>query len=246
MNLRLLIGLLLFGLIKNPLFAQQNALVYQSESLQIEQVSEHVFIHVSYLQTQDFGKVACNGMLVLEGNEALIFDTPTSNEVSEELIRWIEADKKAMVKGVLATHFHDDCLGGLEAFHAREIPSFGSDYTIDLAQKADEAVPQHGFSEELIQELGEIKVVSKYFGEGHTRDNVVVYVPSERVLFGGCLIKELNASVGYLGDANVGTWSETVRGVKAAFGDIKMVIPGHGKAGGVELLDYTIQLFMEK
>lgn len=243
MNLRFLLGLLLFGLIGNSLFAQQNSLVYQSENLQIEQVSEHVFIHVSYLQTQDFGKVACNGMLVLNGNEALIFDTPTSNEVSDELIRWIEVEKRARVKAVLATHFHDDCLGGLEAFHAHEIPSFGSEKTIDLAQKAGEAVPQQSFSEELIQELGDIKVVSKYFGEGHTRDNVVVYVPSERVLFGGCLIKEMNASVGYLGDANVGTWAETVRGVKAGFGDIQKVIPGHGKAGGEELLDYTIGLF---
>jgi metallo-beta-lactamase class B len=75
---------------------------------------------------------------------------------------------------------------------------------------------------------------------------VVAYFPTDQVLFGGCLIKEVGATVGYLGDANTSAWSETVTRVKANFPKVKTVIPGHGKVGGVDLLDYTIRLFEDK
>lgn len=61
--------------------------------------------------------------------------------------------------------------------------------------------------------------------------------------FGGCLIKELQATKGYLGDANVGECSGTVEKVKQHYPHVKIVIPGHGEIGGMDLLDYTIKLF---
>jgi metallo-beta-lactamase class B len=72
---------------------------------------------------------------------------------------------------------------------------------------------------------------------------VVGYFDKEQVLFGGCLIKELDATKGYLGDALVGEWSATVEQVKNAYPKLKWVVPGHGQVGDVSLLDYTIQLF---
>lgn len=228
------------------LFAQIAKPLYQSETLQIEQVSPNTFVHVSYLSTQDFGKVACNGMIVVNGGEALVFDTPTDDEVSRELINWLETERKVKVKGVLATHFHNDCLGGLNEFHAQGVPSFGSTLTQVLAKGAGDPVPQNGFDGQLILKAGGLDVVIRFLGEGHTRDNVVAYVPIDRVLFGGCLIKEVGATVGYLGDANTGAWSETVSQVKTTFPEVKTVIPGHGKIGNGELLDYTIRLFEGK
>jgi metallo-beta-lactamase class B len=71
----------------------------------------------------------------------------------------------------------------------------------------------------------------------------VGYFPSENVMFGGCLIKELDASKGYLGDANVIDWSSTVENVNRAYPDVKIVVPGHGEYGNKKLLDYTINLF---
>jgi metallo-beta-lactamase class B len=225
------------------LFAQETKSIYSTETLQIEQISPNTFVHISYLNTQDFGKVACNGMIVINGGEALILDTPTDDETSLELISWLKNEKKVTVKAVLATHFHNDCLGGLKAFHTKGVPSYGSFKTIALAKAAGDPVPEKGFDEQLILEVGDLEVISKFFGEGHTRDNVVSYVPSDQVLFGGCLIKELGAGLGYLGDANTAAWSETVSKVKYHFPDIRRVIPGHGKIGNVELLEYTIRMF---
>lgn len=233
-------------LVTSTVLAQEVKKVYSSETLEVHQISPNTFVHVSYLNTQDFGKVACNGMLVIHQGEAIVFDTPTDDEESKELINWLEIERKVKVKAVVSTHFHDDCLGGLDAFHSKGIPSFGTFQTISLAKSEGNQIPQNGFETELNQKVGGLEVQSIFLGEGHTRDNVVAYVPADQVLFGGCLIKEVGANVGYLGDANTSAWSGTVRAVKWAFPEVKTVIPGHGKIGNGVLLDYTIRLFEGK
>ena len=112
-----------------------------------------------------------------------------------------------------------------------------------MAKKNDKAVPQNAFDGDFIFPVGGDSVISTFFGEGHTKDNIVSYIPSEKVLFGGCLIKEINGTRGYVAEGNVREWSSTVRKVKARFGETKMVIPGHGVSGGQDLLDYTMTLF---
>lgn len=64
-----------------------------------------------------------------------------------------------------------------------------------------------------------------------------------RFVFRGCLIKELGATKGFLGDANVADWSGTVKKIKKHYPQVKIVILGHGKYGNNELFDYTIELF---
>jgi metallo-beta-lactamase class B len=217
--------------------------VYRSADLVVVQIASNTFVHTSYLQTNDFGKVPCNGMIARDANEALVFDTPTNDKSAEELINFIENKLKCTIKAVVPTHFHDDCLGGLAAFHAHKIPSFGTNKTIDLAKANQTAYPQNGFTETIQLNVGGKFATATFLGEGHTKDNVVGYFPSENVLFGGCLIKEMQATKGFLGDANVKDWSGTVMKVKQAFPFVKLVIPGHGEIGGQELLDYTINLF---
>lgn len=237
-----LLSLLLFIQI-SFLLAQENSFVYKSKTLQIEQISPNTYVHVSFLNTDDFGKVACNGMIVMNEEEALVFDTPANEEASLELINWLENDKKAKVTGVVATHFHWDCLGGLNEFHLKGIPSFATKKTIALAKTAGYPLPQNGFRNKLKLEAGGVKVINQYLGEGHTKDNFVSYVPSDQVIFGGCMVKALGAGNGNLEDANVSQWSSTVNKVKSTFPEIKIVIPGHGKIGGTELLDYTVEMF---
>lgn len=217
--------------------------VYRSEAIVVTRISENAYVHTSYLQTNDFGLVPCNGLVVTGGQEAYVFDTPTDDPGSQELIQWIQSNLKLEIKGVLPTHFHNDCLGGLQEFQHKGIPSYASNHTIGLAKENNFILPQHGFSDSLELKVGGKTILAKYFGEGHTRDNVVVYFPNEDVLFGGCLIKELGANKGFLGDANVNSWSNTVEAVKNRFPDAKIVVPGHGAFGNIDLLDYTINLF---
>nr|WP_262511832.1 subclass B1 metallo-beta-lactamase [Aureibaculum luteum] len=220
--------------------------IYKSENLVIQQVTENTFIHISYLQTQDFGKVACNGMVFIKEGEAMVFDTPTDNATSKELIDWLQNKKKVDIKGVVVTHFHKDCLGGLQEFHKNNIKSYASEKTIAMIKDKSAELPQ--VTLDLKKNLvlnGEI-IRNSYSGEGHTNDNIVSYIPSEKVLFGGCLIKSIGAKKGNLEDANTADWSNTVSKIIKELPNIVHVIPGHGKAGGTELLSYTVELFNQE
>lgn len=217
--------------------------VYHSESLIITQISDNAFLHTSFLRTNDFGNVSCNGLIVRNSNEVLIFDTPTDNKSSEHLITFIKEQLRCKINAIVPTHFHNDCLGGLTSFHKVKIPSYGNYSTIKLATQSNVDAPKNGFNDSLKLSLGNTFAVVKYFGQGHTLDNVVGYFPSENILFGGCLIKELDATKGYLGDANIREWSYTVEKIKQEYANVKIVVPGHGEIGGKELLDYTIKLF---
>lgn len=217
--------------------------VYHADDLIIIQISDNAFLHTSYLQTNDFGNVPCNGMIVRNSNEVVVFDTPTNNKSAEDLINFIKEKLRCKINAIVPTHFHDDCLGGLASFHKLQIPSFGNFSTIELAKSNNVVIPQNGFNDSLKLSFGNTYAVVKYFGQGHTKDNVVGYFPKENILFGGCLIKELEATKGYLGDANVIEWPRTVEKVKQQYPNVKIVIPGHGEIGGKELLEYTIKLF---
>ncbi len=214
-----------------------------SKNLIVTQIAENSFLHVSFKQTNDFGNVPCNGLIVRNNNEVIIFDTPTNDQVAEELIKWIKETLKCRIKAIIPTHFHDDCLGGLNAFDKNDIPSYAYFKTTNLAKENNYTIPKNSFRDSLNLKLGEAVVIVKFFGEGHTKDNVIGYFQSDNLIFGGCLIKAQGASKGYLGDSNIIKWSNTVEKIKKEYPDVKIVVPGHGDYGSKKLLDYTINLF---
>jgi len=216
---------------------------YRSETLLINKISEMVYEHTSYLNTESFGKVPCNGMIVCNKNEAVIFDTPIDDASSAELINWVVNTLKCKIVAIIPTHYHGDNLGGLDEFHKQGIPSYAYQRTIQIAKEQGLPVPQNGFESFLELEVGGEKVYADFLGEGHTCDNTIGYFPMGDIMFGGCLVKEVGAGKGNLSEASPSQWSETVRKVKAKYPDVKTIIPGHGKSGGTELLDYTIALF---
>ncbi|WP_086047928.1 subclass B1 metallo-beta-lactamase [Hugenholtzia roseola] len=228
--------------------SQKQVLVLDSPELQIYRLTPHTFVHISYLQTQSWGKVACNGLVYLSQNQALIMDTPTDSLAAERLINWLEKEKAAQIKGVIINHFHNDCLGSLSIFHRSQIPSYASAQTLNLAKANGQTIlPQNTFEKELILYLDSTKkeaVRNLYLGAAHTQDNIVSFVEKEKVLFGGCMVKALDASKGNLADADTLAWSETIQKVKQRFPQVQYVVPGHGESGNRALLDYTYQLFL--
>ena len=221
-------------------------MVYESSSLQIKKITEQSFIHITFLETEEYGKVACNGMVIILDKEAVVLETPVDNKVSEELMGWIENEQQANVKAVIVHHFHIDCLGGLAAFHQKQVPSFANQLTIDLAIQKGYEPPAHAIVSGHRTPIGSRSISSHYFGPAHTEDNIVSYFEDDQILFGGCMIKSLGAKWGNVADANVKEWSNSVSRVKSEYPEINTVVPGHGKEGGPELLDYTIELFRMK
>jgi metallo-beta-lactamase class B len=214
-----------------------------TDDLEIIPLSKNAYLHVSWVTVAPYGRFTDNGLIYISNNEAVIMDTPMNDTLGRLLLNWFKNEFPSVkIKYVIATHFHNDCLGALRSFHEAGIVSFAEQKTINLLP--DSVVkPMFPFDHRMEMKLGKEVVISRYFGEAHTKDNIVTWIPSEKILFGGCMIKSLDGGRGFLGDANVKQWSATVAKVKKEYPDAKIVIPGHGDHGGTELLDHTIKMF---
>ncbi len=223
---------------------QYDSIVYQTRNLIIRKLSTHIYVHTSYLQTSTYGRVDCNGMIVINEGEAIIFDTPADDSSAAELIYYLR-QRPWNIKAVIATHFHEDCVGGLATFNKSSIPAYASSKTIAALKKKGNVLfsSLKAFTNSLTLQAGHQKVYTSFMGEGHTRDNVIGYFAADRAMFGGCLIKAMGAGKGNLEDANVLAWPATVAKIKQQYPAVAIVIPGHGKTGGPVLLDYTMELF---
>lgn len=213
------------------------------DDLKILRISENVYIHISDLVMKNGARVACNGMICVSDSECVIIDTPVNDDQSKSLIGYVKNILKLNIKAVIPCHWHVDCMGGINEFHKNNIPSYSFKLTQDIAQEKKLPLPQNTFTNSLKINFGKDEVIAKYFGGGHTIDNIAVWFASEKILFGGCLIKAIKWNgLGNLADAVVDEWEGSVKKVKESFPDAKIVIPGHDEFGGLELLDHTIEL----
>lgn len=188
-----------------------------------------------------------NGLVLMTEKEALLIDTPWTEEQTERLVDWIEQDRRLSVVAVVATHFHPDCMGGIEAVHRRGIPTHGLSLTAELAREDGSDPPQVLFAESEQLSVGGETVELFYPGPGHSHDNIVVWLEGPKVLFGGCLIKNATTNhIGYLGDAEVDRWAASVEKVKARYPEARLIVPGHGEPGGWELVDNTLALIVQQ
>lgn len=119
----------------------------------------------------------------------------------------------------------------------------------DVYQKLEYTEPTEIFSlgidEEITLDFGEESLIMYYPGETHAPDNLVVYYPEKRILFGGCMIKAFNSKdLGNTADANLNEWLICMNKLVEKYSDehVISVIPGHGEVGGIELFDKTIEL----
>lgn len=214
-----------------------------SRDIEIIKLSDRVYIHVSYAVIDKYGRVPSNGMIYTAGGEALLFDTPVNDSLTKDLVRWITDSLKVRIVGFVPNHWHIDCMGGLKYIHSLGIPSYANERTRTIAESKKLPVPQSGFTDSLVLHLGDRIVFCKYYGPAHTSDNIVAWIPSEQILFGGCMVKEVKSkTLGNIEDADLAAWPGTIGRVIAAFPSARVVIPGHGAAGGTELLTHTLEL----
>ena len=205
-----------------------------SDTLWIGQLTPSVWVHTTTHVIDGVGYYPANGAIVIDGSEALLVDTGWSDADAEAILGEWTRLRKPPITQALATHFHVDRVGGIRALRKRGIPTFGNPLTIGLALDAGLPAPRplHDV-EKRVRKLGGVRVF--YPGAGHTLDNIVAWVPSDAVLFGGCLVKSTTApDLGNVADADLGAYPATIRKVERAYSP-RYVIPGHGTLAGNSL-----------
>lgn len=217
----------------------------QKAKITVTPIDHTFYVHTSYLVSGD-ERIPANGLIVDTPQGILLIDTPWDMPQTKQLLRWIRKHLKKKVFLCIISHAHKDRMGGISVLQKQKIDVVSTKATalraVQLGFPAPSAVPGNDFSFGTGM-VDTLKVRWFFPGAGHTPDNIVVWFPYQKVLFGGCLVKSLDAkTVGNIEDADLKAWPETIRSLQEMFPDVRLIIPGHYSSGGRELLDHTLEL----
>ncbi len=209
--------------------------------LRIEKIAEGVYLHTSFQQVEGYGFVDANGLVVLDGRGAYIIDTPWSERDTAALVAWLQ-ERNYQVKASVSTHFHDDRTAGIAYLNSISVPTYASARTNALLKQNGKALATETFDDAPLWLL-EGKVEVFYPGAGHSVDNLVVWLPEQKLLNGGCFVRAATAgTLGNTADAVVSEWAASAERLQRRYPDAQIVIPGHGVPGDVSLLEHTRKL----
>ena len=209
-----------------------------NEDLYLLRLTKNAWIHVSYLNGY-----ACNGLLLVENNKAFLFDTPSYDSITTELIGYIKDNLELKVVGFITNDWHIDSQGGLGVINRLQIPGYSNEMTKEIAKSKGLPYTSNEFKDSLKINFESMTIELYYFGAAHTMDNIVAWIPETQILFADCMVKELSQNnLGFTGDGDVKAYPETLRKVGKKFLNAKYVIPGHGKYGGYELITHTLKI----
>lgn len=205
--------------------------------LKIEKLEEGVYVHTSFEEVNGWGVVAKHGLVVLVNTDAYLVDTPITVKDTEKLVNWF-VERGYKIKGSISSHFHSDSTAGIAWLNSQSIPTYASTLTNQLLNKSGKAQAKHSF-EDVSFWWVKNKIEVFYPGPGHTQDNVVVWLPEKKILFGGCFVKP--DGLGNLDDANVEAWPHSTEKLISKYGNAKIVVPSHSEIGGASLLKLTLE-----
>jgi metallo-beta-lactamase class B len=239
------ITLLLFGGLIHLTGLSQKVLetIKISPDLELIKISENAYVHVSYNTLPEYGRIPANGLIFINKKNALLFDTPWTDSLTMILLSYLKDHLGLNVTGFVPNHWHADCIGGLGYLKSQKIKSYANHQTIEIAKTKNLPIPDQGFKDSLTLRLGDKSIYCFYFGAAHSLDNIVIWIPSEKILFPGCMCKSLNSeNLGNIADGDLSEYPKTIDKVINKFKSVKIVIPGHGQIGGFDLLLHTEDL----
>jgi metallo-beta-lactamase class B len=188
-----------------------------------------------------------NGMYVVTRDGVVMLDTPWDTTQFSPLLDSIQRKHHAKVVMCLATHWHEDRTIGLGYYGAKGISTYTTLMTDVLSDQHGMPRARNMITRDTSFDIGGTRFQVYYPGVGHSPDNIVVWFPSDKILYGGCLIKSLEShDMGNLANADIYAWSKSISKIRSRFGRAMHVIPGHMAWGGDRLLDHTLALIHEE
>lgn len=218
-----------------------------SKDIQVAKLSDKAYLYTAWADMGSWGRVGSNGLIIVNKGDAFLVDTPVDEAETIQLVDWIESALKAKVVGFVPGHWHDDCVGGLDYLNKQSVKTYANKLTNQILKEKGEPQAKYSFTDSTTLTLNGLAIECHYLGGGHATDNIVVWLPSEKILFGGCMLKDCKTTgLGNTSDAApLQEWLKTVCAVEAHFPQAKIVIPGHGQVGGMEVVKHTVDVLTE-
>lgn len=203
------------------------------ESVWVARIAPQLWLHSTTATIEGGYVFPANGLIVERPKGSLLIDTGYSPDQSELLLQWSNINLASPISAAIATHFHRDRTGGIDGLKAHRVRTLSSPLTCELAKAHGLPVPEpiKNFVEKPFRFAADCELF--FPGAGHTRDNVVAWLPKHQVLFGGCFLKSATSNnLGNVADADIPDWPASLRRAHAQYPFAKMAIPGHGSIAG--------------
>lgn len=186
-----------------------------------------------------------NAGFVVTPAGVVVIDALGSPALAERLAGEIRKITPLPITHVIVTHYHADHIYGLQAFKAlgarvvahRAAKVYMNSETARLRLEAsrEELAPWVNESTRLVEadewldgdqtlRVGGLDFQIRIVGPSHTPEDLVVYVPAQKVLFAGDLV--FRSRIPYVGQADSRQWIAALEKLLAF--DAAVIVPGHG------------------
>jgi metallo-beta-lactamase class B len=199
----------------------------ETKPLKISHLAGNFYVYTTYKMLNG-SPFPSNSMYVVTDSGVVMIDTPWDTTQFQPLLDSIYTRHHKKVVLCISTHFHDDRTAGLEFLRSKNVKTYSSALTRQLCISHHEKQAEFVFTKDTTFTIGGLSFQTFYPGPGHTEDNIVVWFPAAKVLYGGCLVKSTQSgSLGNIADADTKHWKPAIKRVKRKFRSAEYVIPGH-------------------
>jgi len=210
--------------------------------LKITPLTGNFYIYTTY-NTYQNSQVPANGMYVVTQQGVVMFDTPWDTTQFQPLLDSIQQRHHQPVIMAFATHWHSDKTAGLEYYRQKGIKTYTTQRTDEWSKKNGAKRAEFLMNKDTSFQVDAYGFDIYYPGPGHTDDNIVIWFPKEKVLYGGCLIKGASdTNLGFLGDGNVQEYVHTLKRVQQKYPKPKHIIVAHSDWKDLNSLSHSIEM----
>lgn len=229
---------LLISIIYFAIFAGAHA----QEKLKIAPLTGNFYIYTTY-NLYEGSPVPANGMYLVTKNGVVLFDTPWDSTQFQPLLDSIEFKHHQPVVLCIATHWHSDKTAGLEYYRNKGIKTYTTVLTDKLSKENNKKRAEFVMTKDTVFHAGPYSFETYYPGEGHTKDNIVLWFSKEKILYAGCLVKGAEAeTLGFLGDGNTAAYASTLKKLQSKYPRPNYIIVTHSDWHDINSLKHSIEM----
>ena len=214
------------------------------------EIAEHIYV----VPDQRVNLVPNIGIIV--GRDGvLVIDTGMGPKNAETVLAEVKKVTSQRIAYLTVTHFHPEHGMGAQAFPQGTITIYPTEQKMELLTKGPDIVsmfkgfspeiaellkpvkitmPNVTFAEEAEVNLGDISVQLLYWGPAHTLGDEFVFLPKQRILFGGDVVVNRFFPIMPDADANGRNWIRMLERLEKL--NPTIVVPGHGEVGDAALV----------
>ena len=162
----------------------------QNYPIALQKIAEGVWVHTSSYTVPGRKPIPSNGLIVQDGEDLIMVDTAWGEMATKSLLEKIKTDIGKPVTKLIITHHHLDKMAGVDVMEFEGAQVFTHPLTPIKAVNSGYPVPNTSVAAlkdaRSRTKVGTVEIA--YPGAAHAEENLVVYIPSQKILYGGCLL----------------------------------------------------------